>query len=79
MAAGIDAAAHDTALEMPGITIAVLGTGPDVPYPRYHCNLRERIAARGAVISEYPPGTVPRSGQFPARTGSLRGSRSARW
>ena len=73
MAAGIDAAAHDTTLAMRGITVAVLGTGPDVPYPERHRALREHIAAQGAVVSEYPPGTGPRSGQFPARNRIIAG------
>lgn len=73
MAAGVDAAAHDAVLEMGGITLAVLGTGPDVAYPDHHRGLRERIAAHGAVVSEYPPGTGPRSGQFPARNRIIAG------
>ncbi len=73
MAAGIDAAAHEAALERRAITVAVLGTGPDVPYPRQHAYLRDRIAASGAVVSEHPPGTPPRAGHFPARNRILAG------
>lgn len=67
LAAGIDAAAHRAALACSGSTYAVIGTGPDLVYPRHHRQLQAQIAAEGAVISEYPPGTAPRSGQFPAR------------
>ena len=67
LAAGIDAAAHRAALACNGSTYAVIGTGPDLAYPRHHRQLQAQIAAAGAVISEYPPGTPPRSGQFPAR------------
>ena len=67
LAAGIDAAAHRAALDGGGSTFAVIGTGPDLAYPHRHAVLQEQIAATGAVVSEYPPGTPARSGQFPAR------------
>ncbi|MCG8277965.1 DNA-processing protein DprA [Stenotrophomonas sp. NLF4-10] len=67
LAAGVDAIAHQTALTGDGGTFAVIGTGPDIAYPRHHRPLQEQVAANGAVVSEYPPGTPPRSGQFPAR------------
>lgn len=67
LAAGIDAAAHRAAMACGGSTYAVIGTGPDLAYPRHHRQLQAQIAAEGVVVSEYPPGTVPRSGQFPAR------------
>ncbi|SBV37121.1 DNA protecting protein DprA [uncultured Stenotrophomonas sp.] len=67
LAAGVDAIAHQTALTGSGGTLAVIGTGPDIAYPRHHGPLQEQVAASGAVVSEYPPGTPPRSGQFPAR------------
>lgn len=75
MAAGIDTAAHLAALEsQPRRTIAVLGTGPDVAYPHSNIELRTRIAeSGGAIISEYPPGTGPRPGQFPARNRIIAG------
>lgn len=66
-ALGIDAAAHEGALAGGGTTYAVLGCGVDVVYPDRHTALFERIAAQGALLSEYPPGTPPRSGQFPVR------------
>jgi DNA processing protein len=67
MALGIDAAAHRGALAADGPTVAVLGSGPDVVYPRSERRLYERIAAAGAVVSEMPPGTVPGPGCFPRR------------
>ncbi len=64
---GIDAAAHEGALAEGGSTFAVLGCGADVVYPDRHGQLFARIAMRGGLLSEYPPGTPPRRGQFPAR------------
>ena len=73
MAAGIDTAAHSAALAGDGLTVAVLGTGIDVPYPRANTTLFVRIAERGAVVSEYPPGTQARREQFPSRNRILAG------
>jgi DNA processing protein len=73
MAAGIDTAAHIAALEGNGPTVAVLGTGIDVPYPRANTTLFARIAERGAVVSEYAPGTPARREQFPSRNRILAG------
>ena len=67
LAVGIDAAAHEGALEGPSPTVAVVGTGLDVVYPRRHQALAERIAAHGVLISEFPPGTPPRAEHFPMR------------
>ena len=72
LALGIDAAAHRGALEATerggeGITVAVLGCGADVPYPRHHHRLHERIGAQGLVLSELPPGMTPWRWAFPAR------------
>jgi DNA processing protein len=65
---GIDAAAHEGALEAAAApTFAVFGCGVDVTYPDRHVRLFARIAAKGGLLSEYPPGTPPRAGQFPAR------------
>jgi DNA processing protein len=64
---GIDAAAHQGALEGGGETFAVLGCGADVVYPDRHASLFRRIAGQGGLLSELPPGTQPRPGQFPAR------------
>lgn len=73
LAAGIDTAAHLGALAAGGLTVAVLGTGPDVPFPKGNAALLERIAAAGAVVSELPPGSPPRREQFPARNRILAG------
>lgn len=73
LAAGIDTAAHEGALAADGRTIAVLGTGVDVPYPRRNTALYQRIAATGAIASEYPPGTGVHKGQFPRRNRIIAG------
>ena len=67
MARGIDAAAHRSALEESGNTVAVLGTGVDVPYPVGHRVLHRTIADRGLVMAENPPGTRAYQGAFPKR------------
>jgi len=67
MARGIDGAAHRTALEEGGKTVAVLGTGIDVPYPVGHRELHRAIAERGLVVSENPPGMRAHKGAFPKR------------
>jgi DNA processing protein len=67
MARGIDGVAHRTALEEGGNTVAVLGTGIDVPYPVGHRQLHRVIAERGLVVSENPPGMRARQGAFPKR------------
>jgi DNA processing protein len=73
MAHGIDAAAHRSVLAAEGKTIAVLGTGVDVIYPRNHCHLYEQIIQTGAVISEMPPGTRAHPGLFPRRNRIISG------
>jgi DNA processing protein len=67
MALGIDAAAHEGALEAGGSTVAVLGCGIDVCYPPRHAALRLRIAGAGSVITEEPAGTPPLKYNFPKR------------
>jgi DNA processing protein len=67
LALGIDAAGHRGALDAGGATVAVLGCGPDVSYPRANAALRRRIEVAGAIVSEYPPGTPPAPWRFPAR------------
>ena len=67
MARGIDATAHRAALEETGATIAVLGTGIDVPYPVGHRTLHDAIGVRGLLLSEVPPGTRAFRGCFPRR------------
>src|SRR5437588_5976689 len=67
MARGIDAAAHRTALEEGGNTVAVLGTGIDVPYPVGHRQLHRLIGEKGLLLSENPPGANAAKGSFPKR------------
>jgi len=67
MAAGIDGEAHTSCLDAGGRTIAVVGTGVDVIYPRNHTQLYERIQENGLVLSEYPAGTQPHRNNFPPR------------
>ena len=71
MARGIDASAHEGALETG--TVAVLGGGVDVVYPKENARLYEEIVARGAVISEMPPGTEPQARHFPRRNRLISG------
>jgi len=70
---GIDAAAHAGALAAGAATFAVLGCGTDIAYPDRHVGLFARIARSGGLLSEYPPGTPPRRGQFPARNRIIAG------
>jgi DNA processing protein len=67
LARGIDSASHQGALEAHGKTIAVLGSGMDVIYPRENKRLAEKIMAAGALISEFPLGTGPTPENFPIR------------
>jgi len=67
LALGIDGVAHRAALEVGGDTIAVLGCGLDVVYPRQHRALQDTIAASGLLLSEYPPGTKALGHYFPVR------------
>jgi DNA processing protein len=73
MADGIDAAAHLGTLEAGGKTVAVVGTGPDLVYPRKHRDLAARIAENGVIVSEFPPGTEARPGHFPRRNRLIAG------
>ena len=72
LALGIDAAAHRGALNGGGITVAVMGTGVDVVYPAAHSRLAEEIVAGGgALVSQFPDGTIPRRQNFPARNWTM--------
>jgi len=72
LAAGIDACAHRGALKK-GRTVAVLGSGLDVPYPWENRGLHREIAARGAVATEYALGTAPLAEHFPVRNRIISG------
>lgn len=68
LAKGVDAAAHRGALRANGAPpIAVVGNGPDCPYPRVNANLWAAVVERGALMSEWPPGTAPEPFRFPLR------------
>jgi DNA processing protein len=73
MARGIDAAAHQGALLKDGGTIAVLGSGLDIIYPRENTKLFKQISEQGLVISEYPLGTKPENYNFPIRNRIISG------
>ena len=73
MAAGIDAGSHKGCLEAGGRTIAVLGTGIDICYPKSNADLYERIASEGLVVSEYGPGDRTGPWAFPERNRIISG------
>lgn len=73
LARGVDGEAHRGALEAGGATVAVLGCGVDIDYPRANAALARRIEATGLVVSEYPPGTEPAPWRFPARNRIVAG------
>lgn len=72
-ALGIDSLSHTAALETGGITLCVLGCGINYPYLMSNAKLRENIAVRGAVISEYPPDYLPGRYTFPERNRIISG------
>jgi DNA processing protein len=68
LAIGIDSAAHRGSINGGGITVAVMGTGVDIVYPAVNLKLAEDIiASGGALVSQFPDGTLPRRHNFPAR------------
>lgn len=73
MALGVDAAAHGGAIKGGGRTIAVLGCGIDVVYPKENEELAEQIVKQGAIISEFPYGTTPSRESFPRRNRLISG------
>jgi len=73
LALGIDAAAHEGALDGSGSTLAVVGTGLDRVYPARHRELAHRLAVNGGMLSEFPPGTPARASHFPRRNRLISG------
>ena len=73
LARGIDTAAHRSALAAGGRTLAVLGCGLDVIYPRENIPLARAIESQGAILSQFAPGMPPLAGHFPARNRTLAG------
>lgn len=72
LALGADGAAHQGAVKT-GSTIAVLGSGPDVIYPQRHLGLAQMIMNKGLLLSEFLPGTPPKSEHFPSRNRVVSG------
>lgn len=73
LALGIDSAAHQGALDADGITLAVMGTGPDRIYPARNRELAHRIAANGALVTEFPTGVSAQPANFPRRNRIISG------
>jgi DNA processing protein len=73
LARGADAAAHRGCLEVEGVTVAVLGSGPDVIYPSEHRELAASITKQGALVSELGPGAPPLQEHFPQRNRLISG------
>jgi DNA processing protein len=73
LARGVDAIAHQAALKAGGRTIAVLGSGVDKIYPPEHRALAEQMMERGAILSDYAPGTQPEASNFPPRNRIISG------
>jgi len=73
LARGVDAVAHQTTLKAGGRTIAVLGSGVDKIYPPEHRALADQILERGAIVSDYAPGTPPEASNFPPRNRIISG------
>ncbi|MEW6676951.1 MAG: DNA-processing protein DprA [Pseudomonadota bacterium] len=73
LALGVDAAAHAGGLAGIGSSVAVVGTGLDRVYPARNRDLAHRLAAQGAIVSEFPLGTPPKTGNFPRRNRIISG------
>lgn len=71
LAEGVDYAAHTAAIEAGGRTIAVVGTGVDRFFPEAHRELQQRIAREHLLLSQFPPGTPPKRGNFPQRNKTM--------
>jgi DNA processing protein len=72
-ARGIDAAAHRAAVKTGGKTVAVLGCGGDIDYPKGHAELRDEILKSGCMVTEFPFGTEPEKHTFPRRNRIISG------
>lgn len=77
LARGVDGEAHRGALDVGGVTVAVLGCGIDRDYPAVHAELAGRICREGLVVSEYEPGVEPAPWRFPARNRIIAGLAAA--
>jgi DNA processing protein len=73
LARGVDAEAHRGALDVGGVTVAVLGCGIDRDYPAAHAELARRITGTGLIVAEYAPGVEPAPWRFPARNRIIAG------
>ena len=73
LAMGVDAASHQSAMDVQGSTIAVIATGMDIVYPASNRKLAERIAKEGLIISEFPIGVTPQAHNFPRRNRIISG------
>jgi len=73
LARGVDAIAHQASLKAGGRTIGILGSGVDKIYPPEHRGLAEQMMERGAIISDYAPGTPPEASNFPPRNRIISG------
>ncbi len=73
LAVGIDREAHISSVDLSGSTIAVLGSGINVDYPRQNLDIRKKIISKGLIISEYAPNTPPEPNFFPTRNRIISG------